>query len=108
MISLTRQQKKLLDFLAYYIGEYGIAPSYDEMKAHMGLGSKSGVHHLIVALEERGHIRRLAFRSRAIEICAPQTAVNWPDESWPTSKLAALWIRATEILNARESQRSAT
>lgn len=69
MKSLTQAQSELLHFLKAYIAETGgIAPSYDEMREQVGLSSKSGVHRLIKALEERGHIRRRPNRARCIEI----------------------------------------
>ena len=71
---LTAKQRELLNFLQRYQGEFDHAPSFDEMKDAIGLKSKSGIHRLVSALEERGHIRRLANRARAIEIIeAPQS-----------------------------------
>lgn len=69
MMSLTSQQKKCLGVIREHFSLRGIAPSYQEIMAEMGLASKSGVHRLVLALEERGYIRRLPFKSRAIEIC---------------------------------------
>lgn len=68
MISLTRAQAEALAFIEERIGKGGVAPSFEEIKEHCGLRSKSGVHRLITALEERGRIRRMANRARAIEI----------------------------------------
>ncbi len=65
---LTRKQNELLIFIQQNLRETGIAPSYEEMKEALDLRSKSGIHRLINALEERGFIRRLAHRARAIEI----------------------------------------
>ena len=65
---LTEKQYQLLEFLCGRIRDQGIAPSYEEMKTHMGLHSKSGIHRLVSGLEERGFIRRLNRRARAIEI----------------------------------------
>lgn len=65
---LTAKQRELLNFLTSYQAEFDHAPSFDEMKDAIGLKSKSGIHRLVSALEERGHIRRLANRARAIEI----------------------------------------
>ena len=65
---LTAKQRDLLNFLREYQLEHDHAPSFDEMKDAVGLKSKSGIHRLVSALEERGHIRRLANRARAIEI----------------------------------------
>lgn len=65
---LTNQQQQLLEFLSKRIGENGVCPSFDEMKEALALKSKSGIHRLITALEERGFIRRLPNRARALEI----------------------------------------
>lgn len=65
---LTPQQHKLLEFIQSRLEDTGISPSFDEMKDALGLRSKSGIHRLITALEERGFIRRLANRARALEI----------------------------------------
>jgi len=65
---LTPKQYELLNFIHQRVKERGIPPSYDEMKEALGLRSKSGIHRLITALEERGFIRRLPHRARAIEI----------------------------------------
>jgi repressor LexA len=65
---LTSKQKELLTFINERLQETGVPPSFDEMKAALSLQSKSGVHRLIIALEERGFIRRLPHRARAIEI----------------------------------------
>ena len=65
---LTRKQQELLLFIHQRLQEEGIPPSFDEMKDALDLKSKSGIHRLITALEERGFIRRLANRARALEI----------------------------------------
>jgi len=65
---LTRKQHQLLLFIHQHLGEHGVSPSFDEMKSALGLRSKSGIHRLITALDERGFIRRLAHRARAVEI----------------------------------------
>jgi len=65
---LTRKQLDLLDFINKRLIKEGVPPSFDEMKEALDLRSKSGIHRLITALEERGFIRRLAHRARAIEI----------------------------------------
>ena len=65
---LTRKQLDLLDFIKKRMVRDGVPPSFDEMKEALDLRSKSGIHRLITALEERGFIRRLAHRARAIEI----------------------------------------
>ena len=65
---LTRKQRDLLDFIHKRVERDGVSPSFDEMKEALDLRSKSGIHRLITALEERGFIRRLAHRARALEI----------------------------------------
>ncbi|MCL5777479.1 transcriptional repressor LexA [Limibaculum sp. FT325] len=65
---LTRKQYDLLMFIHNRIQRDGVSPSFDEMKESLDLRSKSGIHRLITALEERGFIRRLAHRARAIEV----------------------------------------
>ena len=65
---LTRKQRDLLAFIHRRVQRDGVPPSFDEMKDALDLRSKSGIHRLITALEERGFIRRLAHRARAIEI----------------------------------------
>jgi len=65
---LTKKQLDLLEFIHKRLQKDGVPPSFDEMKVALDLRSKSGIHRLITALEERGFIRRLAHRARAIEI----------------------------------------
>ena len=65
---LTRKQMELLQFIDARTRRDGVPPSFDEMKEALSLRSKSGIHRLITALEERGFIRRLAHRARAIEV----------------------------------------
>jgi repressor LexA len=72
---LTRKQHELLLYIHKHLGETGVSPSFEEMKDALDLKSKSGVHRLISALEERGFIRRLANRARALEV------VKMPDGS---------------------------
>lgn len=65
---LTQKQQQLLLFIDRRLKEGGVSPSFDEMKDALGLKSKSGIHRLITALEERGFIRRLPHRARALEV----------------------------------------
>jgi len=65
---LTRKQYELLIFIDDRLRDSGISPSFDEMRDALGLKSKSGIHRLITGLEERGFIRRLAHRARALEV----------------------------------------
>ena len=65
---LTRKQHELLLFINERLAQTGVSPSFDEMKDALNLKSKSGIHRLITGLEERGFIRRLAHRARALEV----------------------------------------
>ena len=72
---LTKKQKNLLVFINKKIRSTGVSPSYEEMKNSLNLKSKSGIHRLISALEERGFIKRLAHKARALEVLKlPETA----------------------------------
>lgn len=83
MIALTTQQSRLLSYLKSYLSSTGgVAPSFDEMGQALGLASKSTAHRLLTKLEERGHIRRIPNRARAIEVvdvaplhCVPTEAL---------------------------------
>ncbi len=74
---LTRKQSELLRFIHERLKETGVPPSFDEMKDALDLRSKSGIHRLIMALEERGFIRRLPNRARALEV------LRMPESSTP-------------------------
>ena len=72
---LTKKQRNLLLFINKKIRSTGVSPSYEEMKNSLNLKSKSGIHRLISALEERGFIKRLAHKARALEVLKlPETA----------------------------------
>ena len=72
---LTKKQKNLLLYINKKIRSTGVSPSYEEMKNSLNLKSKSGIHRLITALEERGFIKRLAHKARALEVIKlPETA----------------------------------
>ena len=72
---LTKKQKNLLLFINKKLRSTGVSPSYEEMKESLNLKSKSGIHRLISALEERGFIKRLAHKARALEVVKlPETA----------------------------------
>jgi repressor LexA len=77
---LTRKQHELLMFIHERIKESGVSPSFDEMKDALDLASKSGIHRLITALEERGFVRRLPHRARALEV------LKLPEEAAPHSR----------------------
>ncbi|ACB95059.1 transcriptional repressor LexA [Beijerinckia indica] len=74
---LTKKQSELLRFIHERLKETGVPPSFDEMKEALDLRSKSGIHRLVMALEERGFIRRLPNRARALEV------VRLPDAATP-------------------------
>src|SRR6202012_308294 len=76
---LTKKQNELLRFIHERLQEQGVPPSFDEMKEALDLRSKSGIHRLILALEERGFIRRLPNRARALEV------LRLPESSTPMS-----------------------
>lgn len=80
---LTKKQHELLHFINRRLADEGVPPSFDEMKAALGLRSKSGIHRLITGLEERGFIRRMPHRARALEVVrlpkpAPEVAAKPP------------------------------
>lgn len=79
---LTAKQHELIRFIQQRLEETGISPSFEEMKEALDLKSKSGVHRLISALEERGFIRRLANRARALEV------IKMPEDATPTGRVA--------------------
>ncbi len=82
---LTRKQHELVCFIEDRLAETGISPSFEEMKEALDLKSKSGVHRLISALEERGFIRRLPNRARALEVLkVPERAEARPARTVPT------------------------
>ncbi|MEZ5826007.1 MAG: transcriptional repressor LexA [Geminicoccaceae bacterium] len=68
---LTQRQLQLLRFVHDHMEKNGVCPSFEEMRAALGLRSKSGIHRLVSGLEERGFIRRLAYRARAVEVLKP-------------------------------------
>jgi repressor LexA len=89
---LTRKQQELLLFINDKLNEGGVSPSFDEMKDALGLKSKSGIHRLITGLEERGFIRRLPHRARALEVLrlpeqpAPRAAKPAPAPAAPLAE----------------------
>jgi repressor LexA len=87
---LTSKQHELLLFINRKLGERGVAPSFDEMREALDLKSKSGVHRLISALEERGFIRRLPNRARALEVLRlPEAATRVTESPAPRPAVAA-------------------
>ncbi len=86
---LTRKQYELLVFIDARLKETGVSPSFDEMKEALDLRSKSGIHRLITALEERGFIRRLAHRARALEVVRlPENAAEMPARGAPPPRFS--------------------
>jgi len=85
---LTRKQHELLRFIQVRLEESGISPSFEEMKEALDLKSKSGVHRLISALEERGFIRRLPNRARALEVLRQPEDANTKPAKAPASGAA--------------------
>lgn len=91
---LTKKQHELLQFIHTRIEETGVSPSFEEMKEALDLRSKSGIHRLITALEERGFIRRLPNRARALEV------VRLPDEAArPSPKRPAAGKRSLSVID---------
>ena len=102
---LTAKQRALLTYLNGYLEEHKLSPSFDEMRAALGLASKSGVHRLISALEERGYIRRLPNRARAIEILRldsgahePKSGSNVSEGAGPEVGVSVVDVNATPSL----------
>lgn len=73
---LTKKQKELLEYVNSFINANKMSPSYDEIREAMNLKSKSGIHRIVSALEERGFIRKLANRARAIEVLKNPDEIN--------------------------------
>ncbi len=106
---LTKKQLDLLAFIHKRVQRDGVPPSFDEMKDELDLRSKSGIHRLITALEERGFIRRLAHRARAIEVVKLPDSMSGSafsprviegglsDTPEPEAPKAAVTIEATEL-----------
>src|SRR5579872_4723261 len=91
-VMLTRKQYELLMFIHERVRESGIPPSFDEMKDALDLKSKSGIHRLITALEERGFLRRMEKRARALEV------VRLPENMAETARPATTRSQAQRIL----------
>jgi repressor LexA len=105
---LTSKQHELLLFIHERLAETGVSPSFEEMKEALDLKSKSGVHRLIGALEERQFLRRLPNRARALEVMRlPNEAApkgRGPADSAPSSRTAAATISDIATARARRSQ----
>ncbi|AFO87674.1 transcriptional repressor LexA [Phaeobacter inhibens] len=99
---LTKKQLDLLDFINTRLQQDGVPPSFDEMKVALDLRSKSGIHRLITALEERGFIRRLAHRARAIEIIRLPDSLGNTAEAAPAAPGPANEVSAPAMIAAME------
>ena len=97
---LTRKQYELLMFIHERIRESGVPPSFDEMKDALDLKSKSGIHRLITALEERGFLRRMEKRARALEV------TRLPDNMAETARPATTRSQAQRIMPSARHTRS--
>ncbi len=99
---LTAKQRELLIFINQRIKETGVSPSFDEMKEALELRSKSGIHRLITALEERGFIKRLAHRARALEV------LRLPDDVSPDrTRIGASGFRPSVIEGGNQQNKPA-
>ena len=87
---LTKKQKELYDFLDHYIKSNQISPSFEEMKKAVNLKSKSGIHRLITSLEQRGFIKRLKHKARAMEITKKLYQNNSNETSYEIPLLGAI------------------
>ena len=87
---LTKKQKELYDFLDHYIKSNQISPSFEEMKEAVNLKSKSGIHRLITSLEQRGFIKRLKHKARAMEITKKLYQNNSNESSYEIPLLGAI------------------
>jgi repressor LexA len=96
---LTRKQHELLLYIHKHLGETGVSPSFEEMKEALDLKSKSGVHRLISALEERGFIRRLANRARALEVVKMPDGARGPVAANDTGAPAAIPAPANDVID---------
>ena len=96
---LTKKQNELLRFINERLKEDGVPPSFDEMKEALDLRSKSGIHRLIMALEERGFIRRLPNRARALEVLEAANGTKAALEA-KAAELAALKAKHDEAAKA--------
>ena len=94
---LTIKQRELLNFLQDYEHKHQASPSFDEMRQAIGLASKSGIHRLISGLEERGFIRRLANRARAIEIIRNENTALETNKKIDTNIIHAPFQTSSQI-----------
>ncbi len=106
---LTKKQSELLRFIHERLQDAGVPPSFDEMKDALDLRSKSGIHRLIMALEERGFIRRLANRARAIEVLRlPESATVAAPRAQRFSQASSRVILGAYALRRRPAMPTST
>jgi len=98
---LTRKQHELLMFIHERIKETGVSPSFDEMKTALNLASKSGIHRLITALEERGFLKRLAHRARALEV------TRMPQQATASAPVGGRTVFVPTVVEGRRPPRQA-
>ena len=104
---LTQRQLQLLRFIQDYVRDRDVSPSFEEMRAALKLRSKSGIHRLISGLEERGYIRRLAYRARALEVLKPLADAPVGTELDTTPFDAVAWSAARSAVRGRRSPQPA-
>ena len=102
---LTVKQRELLLFINQKIQETGVSPSFDEMKEALDLASKSGIHRLITALEERGFLRRLPNRARALEVLKMPESVSSGPSRRPSAPFRPSLV-TTDIVRERPANDS--
>jgi repressor LexA len=99
---LTKKQHQLLMYIHERLRSTGVSPSFDEMKDALELRSKSGVHRLITALEERGFIRRLAHRARAIEVLRMPSGAEPPGKGFEPHVIEGEFSRSAPVRDGNE------
>lgn len=92
---LTRRMRETLSFIRAYIGRHGTSPSYDEIRAHIGLASKSGVMRLINELVDRGHITKRDRKGRSLALTAANSEANFSVTDEKLQAQLALYCLAT-------------
>lgn len=100
---LTRKQADLLHFIEQHLSTQGIPPSFEEMKSAVNIQSKSGIHRLITALEERGFIRRIPHRARALEVLRSSKTAIPPAPVTGAESGTAERLRMVPVINQPES-----
>jgi repressor LexA len=101
---LTKKQYELITFIDYKLRESGVSPSFDEMRAALDLKSKSGIHRLITGLEERGFIRRLPHRARALEIIKLPNNLNKKTDRYSANVIRGNFTHGdNEIISSQDT-----